>query len=88
MLSRAVELDPNFARAWMMLGLAMRSMPATRSRQIQLLRSSDGENAWKQPSRSTLADPMTRLYMGDLAASTAISAGPQRNTTGAGPGTQ
>lgn len=68
MLSRAVELDPGFARAWMMLGL----VHAVDACNAFTPDSAASVERWRECTEKALAldpaDPMTRLYMGDLRA--------------------
>lgn len=68
MLSRAVELDPGFARAWMTLGLA-HTVDAFNAFTPD---SAASVGRWRECVEKALAldptDPMTRLYMGALRA--------------------
>ncbi|MER8909266.1 hypothetical protein NKH99_16595 [Mesorhizobium sp. M0854] len=68
MLSRAVELDPGFARAWMTLGLAH----AVDAFNAFTPDSATSVERWRECVEKALAldptDPMTRLYMGALRA--------------------
>ncbi|MER8531114.1 adenylate cyclase, partial [Mesorhizobium sp. M1272] len=68
MLSRAVELDPGFARAWMTLGLAH----AVDAFNAFTPDSAASVERWRECVEKALAldptDPMTRLYMGALRA--------------------
>ncbi|MDE3820071.1 adenylate/guanylate cyclase domain-containing protein [Sinorhizobium meliloti] len=65
-LSRAVELDPSFARAWMMLGLAH----AVDACYAFTRDSAASVKCWRECIEKALVldpvDPMARLYMGDL----------------------
>lgn len=66
MLSRAVELDPSFARAWMMLGLAH----AVDACHAFTPDSAASVKRWRKCIETAVAldpsDPMTHLYKGDL----------------------
>ncbi|MBZ9605463.1 tetratricopeptide repeat protein [Phyllobacterium sp. KW56] len=65
-LSRAVELDPNFARAWMMLGLAH----AVEACYAFSPDSATSIKLWRECMETAVmldpTDPMTRLFLGDL----------------------